>query len=142
MKPDSVEISLRGEVSPSEDPEKVLQAARNVLGDCSYEVELRANSVRLRSAGLACLQKIHDQLRDRHVRNAARRQLLKSIEEGKLRVLFNRQAAYIGVIATVSAGEESPLGPLVLEIVSDEPQELLDWLAPFQSEGPQSQVRP
>lgn len=139
---DSVEISLRAELSASEDPEKVLHAARNILGDCVYETERRPNSVTLLSTGLGCLQKIHDQLRDRHVRGAARRQILKSIEGNKVRVLFNRQAAYVGVIATVSAGEESPLGPLVLELTSREPMELLDWLTPFPSEEPQSQARP
>lgn len=139
---DSVEISLRAEVSASEDPEKVLRAARNILGDCAYEVELRPNSVTLRSTGLGCLQRVHDQLRDRRVRGAARRQILRSIEGSKLRVLFNRQAAYVGVIATVSAGEESPLGPLVLELTSREPMELLDWLTPFPSSEPQSQDHP
>jgi predicted RNA binding protein with dsRBD fold (UPF0201 family) len=134
---DDVEISLRAEVSASEDPDKVLVAARNILGDCTYEVEQRPNSVTLRSTGLGCLRKVRDQLRDRHVRNAARRQILKGIEGSKLRVLFNRQAAYVDVIATISAGEESPLGPLVLELTCDQPLEMLDWLTPYQSAEPQ-----
>lgn len=133
----NVEINLRAEVSASEDPEKVLRAARNVLGDCAYEVEQRPNSITLRSTGLRCLQKVQDQLRDRHVRNAARRQILKGVEGSKMRVLLNRQAAYVDVIATVSAGEESPLGPLVLELTCDEPMKLLDWLTPYQSAEPQ-----
>lgn len=125
---------LRAEVSPSEDRAKVLLAARNVLGECSYDVEERDDSVVLRSSQLGCLQRMHDQLRDRHVRDAARRLLLKSIEGHQMRILLNRQAAFVGVIAAVSAAEESPLGPLVLELTYEKPEELLDWLTLYRAE--------
>jgi predicted RNA binding protein with dsRBD fold (UPF0201 family) len=127
-------------VSPSEDREKVLTAARNVLGDCSYQVEERDDAVVLRSSEPSCLQKIHDQFRDRHVRNAARRLLLKSIDGSRMRILFNRQAAFVGVVAAVSTGEESPVGPLVLELECEKPEELLDWLTPYRAAEPQGQV--
>lgn len=142
MKDDSARITLNAEVSPSEDPEKVLQAARNVLGECNYSVQKNEGSVVLRSSGLRCLQKVHDQLRDRHVRDAARRILLRSVDGDTLRILFNRQAAFVGVIATVSSAEESPLGPLVLELVTRDPQGVIDWLTLYQTVEPQSQARP
>lgn len=138
----TVAIVVRAELSPSEDPEKVLTAARNILGDCHYELGRSAGVVVLRSSQAGCLQKIHDQLRDRHVRNAARRLLLKSIEGTHLRILFNRQAAFAGVIAVVSGGEESALGPISLELDVNEPLKLLDWLAPYQPAEPQAQVHP
>ena len=72
----AVVIVLRAAVSPSEDPAKVLAAARNVLGDCAHSVEEGEEGVTLRSADLNCLRKLHDQLRDRHVRDAANRLLL------------------------------------------------------------------
>jgi predicted RNA binding protein with dsRBD fold (UPF0201 family) len=137
-----VRVLLRAEVSRSEDPDKVLAAARNILGDSPHELERRPDAILLKSSGLSCLQKIHDQLRDRHVRNAARRLLLKSVEGTHMRILFNRQAAYVGVIAAVSAAEESPLGPVVLELDVNDPLKLLDWLVPYQSAEPQGQARP
>jgi predicted RNA binding protein with dsRBD fold (UPF0201 family) len=133
---EAVEIVLRADISASEDPERVLKAARNVLGDCSYKVELSPQSLVLRSSDRGCLQKVHDQLRDRHVRDAARRQLLVNMEGRKLRLLLNRQAAFVGVIASVSAAEESPLGPLVLELQTDKPEEMLDWLTLYRSSEP------
>lgn len=137
-----VALSLRAQVSPSEDPERVLTALRNVLGDCDYEVERRADSINLTSSGPGCLNKIHDQLRDRHVRDAARRLLLKSIDGTRMRILFNRQAAFVGVIAAVSAAEESPLGPIVLELDANEPMKLLDWLTLYQAAEPQPASHP
>jgi uncharacterized protein len=128
---------LRGGISPSEDRGKVLAAARSIFGECSYQVEERDDAVVLHSSEIGCLQKIHDQLRDRRVRNAARRLLLKSLEGTEMRILFNRQAAFVGVIAVVSTGEESPLGPLVLELKTEKPVELIDWLAPYRAAEPQ-----
>lgn len=101
----------------------------------------RDGAVVLRSSHLGCLQKMHDQFRDRHVRDAARRLLLKSIEGNSMRILFNRQAAFVGVIAAVSAAEESPLGPIVLELESENPEELLDWLTLYRAEEPREQAR-
>jgi predicted RNA binding protein with dsRBD fold (UPF0201 family) len=104
---------------------------RQVLGDCDYTVDEGPTSIRLRSVSPRCLQKLHDQLRDRHVRDAARRLMLASLEGNVVPLKLNRQAAAVGVLALVSNAVESPLGPLNLEIESEEPQKLIDWLTAY-----------
>jgi predicted RNA binding protein with dsRBD fold (UPF0201 family) len=126
--PLAIRIELRATVSPSEDPQKVLAAMRNVLGACDYSVDEGATSIRLRSTSSRCLQRLHDQLRDRQVRDAARRLMLASLEGNVLPLKLNRQAASAGVMALCSNAVESPLGPLNLELESDAPQKLIDWL--------------
>jgi predicted RNA binding protein with dsRBD fold (UPF0201 family) len=126
-----VVITLHAIVSPSEDPAKVLSAARNILGDCAYEVEEGAGTLTLRSTEFACLQRIHDQLRDRHVRAAANRLLLRMREGPRVRILLNRQAAAAGVVALCTSTYESPLGPLVMEIECDRPESLIEWLTAY-----------
>lgn len=121
-------VRLTASVSPSEDPRKVLAAMRNVLGECQYLVDEAPDSITLSSDSIRCLQKVHDQLRDRRVRDAARRLLLRDQEGDKLRLLLNRQAAAAGVIVVCSSGLESPLGPLFLDVQASEPQGLIDWL--------------
>jgi predicted RNA binding protein with dsRBD fold (UPF0201 family) len=101
---------------------------RQVLGDCDYSVEEGSDSIRLRSASSRCLRRLHDQLRDRHVRDAARRLMLASLEGNVLPLKLNRQAAAAGVLALCSNAVESPLGPLNLEIETETPQLLIDWL--------------
>jgi len=124
-------VELRASVSPSEDPQKVLAAMLKVLGDCEFSVEEGESSIRLRSGSSRCLQKLHDQLRDRHVRDAARRLMLRLLEGNTLRLMLNRQAAAAGVLALCTTATESPLGPLKMEIESDEPQQLIDWLTAY-----------
>ena len=121
-------VQLSASVSPSEDPRKVLAAMRNVLGACEYLVEESPDSIVLSSDSITCLQKVHDQLRDRRVRDAARRLLLRGQEGETLRLLLNRQAAAAGVMVVCSSELESPLGPLFLELQSHDPQGLIDWL--------------
>jgi predicted RNA binding protein with dsRBD fold (UPF0201 family) len=121
-------VELRATVSPSEDPQKVLAAMRQVFGDCEYSVDEGEASIRLRSGSSRCLQRLHDQLRDRHVRDAARRLMLASLEGKVLPLKLNRQAAAAGVLALCSSAVESPLGPLNLEIEADDAEKLVDWL--------------
>jgi predicted RNA binding protein with dsRBD fold (UPF0201 family) len=104
---------------------------RQVLGDCDYSVDEGAASIRIRSESSRCLQKLHDQLRDRHVRDAARRLMLASLEGHVLPLKLNRQAAAAGVLALCSNAVESPLGPLNLEIECEAPEKLIDWLTAY-----------
>ena len=124
-------MELRASVAPSEDPQKVLAAMRHVMGDCDYSVDEAEGSIRLSSSSQRCLQKLHDQLRDRHVRDAARRLMLRLLEGDTLNLMLNRQAAAAGVLALCTTATESPLGPLRLEIESDAPQKLIDWLTAY-----------
>ncbi len=127
----AVQVRLSASVSPSEDPEKVLDAMRKVLGDCDYSTASGRERMELASGSIACLHRLHDQLRDRHVRDAARRLLLRSLEGRRLTLLLHRQAATVGIIAVCSSEEESALGPLVLEVETEEPQRLIDWLTAY-----------
>jgi len=124
-------VELRATVSASEDPHKVLAAMRQVLGECDYSVEEGTTSIRIRSTSSRCLQKLHDQLRDRHVRDAARRLMLASLEGNVLPLKLNRQAAAVGVLALCSNAVESPLGPLNLEVETEAPEKLIDWLTAY-----------
>ncbi len=128
-----VEVELRATVSPSEDPSKVLAAMRNVFGECDYAVEQGPDSIRLRSTSSRCLQKLHDQLRDRRVRGAARKRFLLGRSGDSTTVMMNRQAAAAGVVALCDSEEESPLGPLNLTIASDDLDAVIQWLTDFPS---------
>lgn len=101
---------------------------RNALGACEYAVDESSTSIRIRSEDLRCLKKLHDQLRDRHVRDAARRLMLASLEGNVLPLKLNRQAAAAGVLALCTNAVESPLGPLNLDVQTTSPQGLIDWL--------------
>jgi len=125
-------ITLVATVSPSEDPAKVGSAMKNILGETKDEPAIRLHSIRLVSDEERSLARIRDALRDRHVRSAARRQLLLSISGRSASLMLNRQAAAAGTIAICGTAEESPLGPIYLTIESEKLQTAVDWLTAYE----------
>ncbi len=105
----------------------------NVLGDsmCSFEEGKR--TLRAISADPKSIVKLHDQLRDRHVRGAARRLLLSRREGDRVTVMLNRQAAFAGVLVLCGTESESPLGPLYLTIESKDMDAIVQWLTAYES---------
>ncbi len=122
-----IKLRMRATISPTEDKVKVLQAAHNIIGECACSLEEGDGEVTFLSEDVSCLQRVHDQLRDRHVRDAARRLILRQRTGNNVNLLFNRQAAFAGVIALCTSEMESPLGTIAMEIECEGPDELIDW---------------
>jgi predicted RNA binding protein with dsRBD fold (UPF0201 family) len=125
-------LILEASVSPSEDPEKVGDAMKNVLGGYGQSPKLSGTSLRLVSDSEKSLVHIKDVLRDRHVRSAARKQLLLTSSGHTASLMLNRQAAASGVIAICGSAEESPLGPIYLAIESGKLEAAVDWLTAYE----------
>jgi predicted RNA binding protein with dsRBD fold (UPF0201 family) len=124
-------VMLEATISPSEDPLKVAGALANVIGSGPDAVEFGQDSARLLTRDPRALRLVKDRLRDRHVRSAARRQLLVKKSAGSSSLMLNRQAASAGVIALCGTPEESPLGPIYLSIRSDKLDAVIDWLTSY-----------
>jgi len=124
-------LTLEAEVSPSEDPEKVLQAMKNVVGEAECDIATDYHSVRLVTEDPKALAHIRDQLRDRHVRAAAGRQMILKSSGLSTSLMLNRQAAAAGVIALCGSPDESPLGPVYLNIESERIETLIEWLTAY-----------
>ena len=124
-------MTLEATVSPSESIEKVLSAATNIIGEAPSITNASLTKVRVESASSKSLERLHNQLRDRRVRGAARRRFLSGRSGEKSVVMLNRQAANAGVLALCDSEQESPLGPIYLTIESKVLDELIDWLTDF-----------
>ena len=106
-------------------------AVGNVVGADPKNVEIRQDSARFRTKDPRVLLRIKEKLRDRHVRSAARRQLLVNMKGRSTSLMLNRQAAAGGVLALCGAAEESPLGPIYLTIHSGRLSAAIDWVAAY-----------
>ena len=124
-------VTLEATVSPSEDPRKVLAAMMSVLGEVDHSVEETARLIRVESSAGGSLDRLHDQLRDRQVRGAARKRFLAGRRGRSTTVMINRQAATAGVIALCDNEAESPLGPVYLVVESENLDELIRWLTDY-----------
>ena len=126
-------VVVEASVSPSEDVEKVGEAVRNVLGGSERDLERERLAVRFVSEDIKSLKQLRDQLRDRHVRSAARRLLLSEKKGNSTTLMLNRQAATVGVLVVCSSPEESPLGPIYVTLQSKRINSIIDWLTAYES---------
>ncbi|MEM2904414.1 MAG: RNA-binding domain-containing protein [Candidatus Bathyarchaeia archaeon] len=128
-----VKTTFTAEVNPTEDEEKVQTALLNLAGPgAKLERRVEAGRVTLLSEGegLESLGKLRSMLEAQRIRDAARLVLARSIRGSRIRVAFNRQAAFVGKASFSESPGESPLGPIEVEVETDDPYEAIDWVAP------------
>ena len=76
--------------------------------------------------------------RDR-IRAAARSVLRRSLEGNRIVFSLNKQAAYAGHVSFSAPEGESPLGPIQVILETENPEQLIDWLAGKQEERKRDQ---
>ena len=126
-------ISLEATVSPTEDPDKVVGAMKNLMEGMPLAEDRGRLVVRMAYEKVGCLTRLRDQLRDRRVRAAARRLLLSKKKGNSTTLMLNRQAAAVGVAALCSSPDQSPLGPIYLTIDSNRLDDVIEWLAAYEA---------
>jgi predicted RNA binding protein with dsRBD fold (UPF0201 family) len=125
-------LLIEATIASTEDPEKVLKAAENLVGEAPHLVDARVNQVRITSDGPKSLSLLHDQLRDRHVRSAARKLLLSGRRnKTSTTLMVNRQAAFQGIVVLCGSEAESPLGPIFMTVRSNNLDSVIEWLTAF-----------
>jgi len=65
--------------------------------------------------------------RDR-IRAAARAVLYRGIEQDRIVAFLNKQVAYAGHVSFCEPEGESPLGPIRLEVESEDLMGIIEWL--------------
>ncbi|MBS7660156.1 MAG: RNA-binding domain-containing protein [Candidatus Bathyarchaeia archaeon] len=127
-----IEVKVEAEVNPTEDADKVKVAIQKVLGNINLELvgEGEYRKVVGRAEGWEALARFYDLLRRERILDAARTVLLRGVQDKKIIFHLNKQVAYVGHISFSQPYGESPLGPICVEILCDDPHNLIDWLTP------------
>ena len=125
-------VKVDVDVNPTEDPNKVQVAVEKMLGEIRLEIVRNGDKEQMigRSEGREALLRFHDLLRREQILDAARKVLFRGIQGNTIRFYLNKQVAYVGHISFSQSVGESPLGPIHVEIESDDPKAVIDWLAP------------
>lgn len=127
------EIVVQTMINPTEDLAKVKHAIENIFGS-ALEIKIPAEGAKLiaKTKDLGNLAKLRELLRRERIRDAARKLLLKKVRGKTITFFLNKQVAYAGHVSFCEEFAESPLGPLRIQIKTDDPLKLINWIAPPQ----------
>jgi predicted RNA binding protein with dsRBD fold (UPF0201 family) len=126
-----VAVFVEADVNPTEDEEKVRAAVNNVLGHASITIKPshQGSTLLAEAKGKDSLIKLRNIMRNDRVRDASRRLLFKSTRGNTIKFFLNKQVAFAGHVSFSEETAESPLGPLRFTIETDDPEQLVEWLA-------------
>ncbi len=112
---------------PTEDRSKVIQAILSLFPDAVIDGDDEI------IAKIPSLEHFNELLQKQRIRSAARSALRRGMMPGSIRFNLNKQVATIGKI---SFSEEShPLGDIMVEITCEDPEGLIDSIAPLSVKG-------
>jgi hypothetical protein len=129
---EEIKIYIEVEINPTESEQKVIEAVENLFSDITMQVKTleRERLLIAESRTLETLTKIYNLLRRERIRSAARTVLRRGLDGNVISFCLNKQVAYAGHISFCEEKAESPLGPIKVQIESDNPRDLINWLAP------------
>ncbi len=129
---DQVTIHIEVDVNPTESEEKVKKALWNLFGDLSMEAKpiQKSSVLTVETKSQEPLITLRNVLRRDRIRDASRRALHQGLRGNTLTFYLNKQVAYIGHVSFSEPEAESPLGTIRVTVETEDPLQLLDWLAP------------
>ena len=128
---DEVTVHIEAEINPTEGEDKVKTAVTNVLGNASITIKPagKADTLIAEAKGQDSLLKLRTILRTDRIRDAARKALFHGTRRNTISFCLNKQVAFAGHVSFSEETAESPLGPIRVTIETDNPQQLIAWLA-------------
>lgn len=126
-----VTVFVETEIYPTESEENVRTSIASFLDNTTITVKSVAKGSTLTAVvkGQESLMKLRNMLRNDRIRDAARRFLFKSIRGNMISFCLNKQVAFSGHISFSEQTAESPLGPIRVNIETDNAEQLINWLA-------------
>jgi predicted RNA binding protein with dsRBD fold (UPF0201 family) len=128
---DMITVRVETEINPTETEEKVEKAVSNIFNDASAEVRqsYKRSILYATAEGCESLIKLRNLLSSDRIRDAARKVFFRGLRGNTIQFCLNKQVAFVGHISFSGETGESPLGPIKVTIESDDPQQLIDWVA-------------
>jgi uncharacterized protein len=126
-----VTVFVETQINPTENEESVKAAINNFLDNATITIKpfIKGNSLTAVAKGQDSLLKLRNLLHNDRILDASRRLLFKSIRGNMISFYLNKQVAFVGHISFSEESSESPLGPIRVNIETDDPEQLIDWLA-------------
>jgi predicted RNA binding protein with dsRBD fold (UPF0201 family) len=129
-----IRIQVEVPVYPTEDPEKVRRALSNIVFGMSFSERVEGGVKYLTgiSEEVNTLSQMKKRLKDQAGSAFAGEAFLRSIkEESKIRFYLNKQAAFMGILHFCESKNESPLGPITVEVESDDIKSTINYITGY-----------
>ena len=106
---------------------KIIKAIENII-----EVSCEITNIGINGStnDFNKLKNLYEIFRNKQTTHIARKVLLRNSKDNISRILFNKQAAVVNSIVICEKTNESPLGPIVMEIKTENIEEFIDWFVP------------
>ena len=129
---ENIIVLVEAEINPTETEEKVKTAVANMFGNAAIEVKPShlGNVLFAEAKTRTFLENFRNVLRRDRVRAAARKILNSKVRGNTISFCLNKQVAFVGHVSFSQETGECPLGPIKITIETENPRELIDWLAP------------
>ena len=121
-----MKVRIMAHIYPSEEEKKVVEAVKNVFP--TIEIKTNDDVIEGESKDLRSLEKLKNKLGLQAIRDSARREIKKRMSDDSMEFSLNKQAATVDKVS-FSYGE-APLGEIDVKIEADNPNEILNYLAP------------
>ena len=121
------ELEVNAHVNVSESSTNVINAVTSIISHCSPELKY-GNQVIGKSVNANSLEIIYEQIRSRSAQNVFRRILIWNRNKNTTWFFSNKQAASVGVVAIIENEQESPLGPIRVNLNCEDLDTLISWL--------------
>lgn len=112
-------------INPSENISKIKQAISNILNDARIEI---TNNFAKTITDTDSLLKIRELIFSRRTQKTYRHHLNRNLRDDFTWFYLNKQAAFSNVIALCDEEDESPLGPIKIELKSKNIENIIEWL--------------
>ena len=129
----SFHMQINVKVNPTEDLERVKDSVQKLFSLLNMRIIESSENVKtliFEADNMNSLSKFKNILKQERIRSAVRRVLNQSVKGRKINFYLNKQVASAGHVSLCELITESPLGPIEVEIETDNPYELIEWLTP------------
>jgi len=127
---EEIAIHVEAEINLTESEQKVREAIEYIFGPMNTHIKLqhKGSILQANTSSQEALIKFHNLLQREHIRAAARAVLLGGMGRNKISFCLNKQVAHAGHISFSQEAGESPLGPIRVEITTENPRETINYL--------------
>ncbi len=125
------DVTISARVSATESAEKIVAAIGNFFPRMTV-VEKSEERIVCRSSDASALR---EAIFGRRILDSVRSILRSNMQDGRTIIELNRQAAAAGKLSIDAGGGGGALGPIVVEIESQDMEGFIDWLTPRTQNG-------